>query len=233
MKTIFAPRVSAAFTLRELQVVLTIVVLGILGWMIVLPLLEQRGRRRTGTAYRCLNNLRHIALAMHQWQNDGGEGLLTQAYTTAERDPGALTNFTAAALFRSLSNYLDSPQRLVCPAIPRPYPTNFVALTATNFNYFIALNDTNVSYFIALNRPGSGANTLMGGDRALTLSGKGVPSGPLLLTSNTPPGWAKNLHSQHRGGLMFADGHSEISGTNRLRAAFAPPAPATNWLILP
>ena len=111
---------------------------------------------------------------------------------------------------------------LVCPYDSKQASTNFATLAASN-----------VSYFLALNRPGTNSDAVMIGDRVLTLAAKPVPSGPLLVTGNTPLGWSKTAHRRHRGGLGFTDGHSEICDTNRLRAAFAPPAPATNWLILP
>jgi prepilin-type processing-associated H-X9-DG protein len=122
--------------------------------------------------------------------------------------------------FQALSNDLDNPKLLACPADKR-ITTNVVA--------FPSLRNEHISYFIAVTADYSRPMSLLAGDRNIVT--RGGNSGTILrLAADTEVAWTSEVH-EYRGNLLFAGGHVERTGKGGLLAAMQDPTgPVNAWI---
>jgi len=117
----------------------------------------------------------------------------------------SVTNGAVFFTFVVLSNELNTPKILICPADNR--------MPATNFGPGFA--NSNVSYFVGVTAEETQPQMLLLGDRNLT-NGPLSASRLILLNTNSTPGWNQELH-RLRGNVALADGSVQSASTLNLR----------------
>lgn len=202
-----------AFTLVELLTVIAIIAILAALLMPVLNKGEMRAKRVV-----CINDLSQVGLAFHAFAGDHS-GKFPMAVST--NDGGSLeyvqsgfsagpTFYTAYCQFQVLSNELVFPRILNCPNDLRPAATSFQSFQNGNLSYFAGVNAT-------FDRPES----ILAGDRNLATN-SWFQQTILQLTPGANLWWTWEMH-QHKGNVLFADGHVEewndsslISDANQL-----------------
>ncbi len=208
-----------AFTLRELVIVIAAMLL-VAG--VILPSLQSAARR--AKRIRCVSYLKQIGTAHRLWA--GGAGSTNDAYPALlSTNAGGALELAAQGkvwpVFQLLSNELNTPFVLICPADNRRVAANFSVL-----------RNTNLSYFIGLDADETQPNQLLAGDRNLEVAGHPLAAGVANLTTNQPVGWTD---SQHRrcGNVGLADGSVQQFSNERLREFLVEQGLATNRLVIP
>ena len=162
--------------------------------MILPALSHKRGCGSPGI--RCVSNLKQAALAALVWAHDSEEGFPWQIPLTRT---GTLELASSPEVFRHfaiLSNELTSPRILICPADRE----------RTGSSAFVSFSNQNLSYFVnfAAQLSTSSLEVALFGDRNVT--GGSLSNGFLrTLSSNSAPGWSKDLHEKF-GNIAFTDG---------------------------
>ena len=193
-----------------------IAVLAILAAML-LPALARAKQKSKDIA--CVNNLKQNGLAFRIWEGDNGDkypmAVSTTKGGTKEFDTGADT----FRHFQVMSNELNTPKVLVCPADTR--------VAAANFN---RLKNQNVSYFVGLDAREEFPQQFLDGDRNLT--GDSAPeNGVLKLIPGGRVSWTEAMHV-NKGNIGLADGSVQRLNDTGLREALRNSGEATNvWRI--
>lgn len=194
------PGRTRAFTLVELLTVIAIIAMLSALLLPVLNMGELRGKRIV-----CVNNLSQVGLAFHAFSNDHS-GKFPMALST--NDGGSLeyvesgfqsgpTFYTAFYHFQALSNELVFPRILTCPMdMARSAASNFPSLQNRNLSYFAGVSST-------FDKPES----ILAGDRNLATNSWFQPT-ILQIGLNSRLWWTWEMH-QHKGNMLFADGHAE------------------------
>lgn len=172
------------------MVILCLVLLVVL----VLPMFAKTKRHPSWA--RCINNLKTVGLATRIFATDN-EGLYPwqQSVTNGGTKELLAPPWRVAPHFQGMSNELSSPWILWCREDQkRQATTNFATLT-----------DANVSYFIGLDATEESPQSILSGDRHLTVDGANARPGLLTLTSTNQLGFSRQLNSQG-GNLLFGDG---------------------------
>jgi hypothetical protein len=173
----------------------------------------------------CMSNLRQIGLAMQMFAQDNDGQFPRQTMATNDASSKVLDSYSPAVFFVPLAAYIRQAQVWICP-------TDKLRLPATNYAQF---DNRNLSYFLSLNVTGVVKGAILAGDRHLKAEGQSVPQGFFSMMTNSSMGWTHELHSTAkagRGGLLFADAHSEIAGTNLAKIVRAQPL-SPNRLAIP
>ena len=190
-----------AFTVIELVAIIVIVTMLFVLLFTGLPRARHQARNK-----QCIRNLQQVGLAFRQWNNEGDR--FPMKYPDIRG--GSMESATNGEIFRTfvvMSNELQTPKILICPADTRTPAVNLSP----------GLANSNVSYFIGIDADETRPQMLLSGDRNLT-NGPLPPNRVLLLTTNSAPGWDQQLH-KFRGNVGLADGSVQGSDTTHLRAA--------------
>jgi prepilin-type processing-associated H-X9-DG protein len=123
--------------------------------------------------------------------------------------------------YEVMSNELDTPKILVCPADKHRTP-------ATSFSP--GISNSNVSYFVSLDADEAEPQRFLAGDRNI-FTGVRPANGVVGLTTNNSCG-GPGLH-EGKGNVALADGSVQGLSSNRLWEAVRDTGAATNWLQLP
>src|SRR5262249_19547465 len=134
---------TAAFTLLELLVVISIIV--ILA-ALLLPALAKTKAKANRIA--CLNNLKQVGAASHLFAHDHGDKFAMEVSTNQGGSleyNGSAPNIAGlfAYSFRNfqvMSNELGNPKILVCRSDTRSPATHFATLKDLNVSFFTGLN---------------------------------------------------------------------------------------------
>jgi competence protein ComGC len=210
-----SPSARRAFTLIELIVIITFIVLAFFVFVPATNRNKDRSRRAS-----CANNLIMVGLAFKTF---GLDSVDQYPFNLEAKNGGSLEALSTGEVFRhfqALSNELSTPKILVCPADSRQAVTNFLALA-----------NSNVSYFIGLDAKYSTPATLLTGDRNLTNSTVLPLNRILVLTTNDPVGWNHEMH-KFMGNLGLADGSVQGLTLSKLRDAVSN-SEMTNRLAIP
>ena len=192
------PQCSSAFT--RLELVITVLLIVLVGYV---ALSMRKAVRLHTDPVECGNNLMHVGLAMRIWANDHTDKFPTMVSTNLG---GSQEYAEAGLVFRhylSLSNQLESPMKLVCPADSRRASRDWASLMNSNISYFISLD--------AEDREGG---TFWSGDRHLD-SNPSRPGSLLALTRKTSARWGSGLHGD-LGGNVLIDGIVQPVGAPEL-----------------
>jgi len=214
---------ARGFTLLELLfVVLIISILALL----ILPVLGKAQARAKRA--ECVNHLRQIGIANHEFAHDHHDQFPFQVTT----NEGGTLEFARAGFamsgefffafrhFQALSNTLGTPRLLRCPTDTR-----------TNADHFGILRNLNISYFVGVNAEYSRPGSILAGDRNITSDS--YASGSILrLNPNAPAQWTSGCH-EFRGNLLFADAHVEQSNNEGLASAIHSAGPQAGSLLPP
>jgi prepilin-type processing-associated H-X9-DG protein len=180
-----------AFSLVEVFVIVAVLVLLLL---VFLPAITLR-HRKSPWAF-CTNNLKQIGLAYRIWSTDNGDKYPTTALTNRDGSLELAAGTNAFRAFQVMSNELNNPQVLLCPADNRTLPKNAS---------FAGLQNTNLSYFVGLDTDETYPSMLLSGDRNLETNGVAVGSGLLVLKQTNGLGFTAKIHNR-AGNVGLADG---------------------------
>ncbi|MEO7299431.1 MAG: hypothetical protein ABI042_12750 [Verrucomicrobiota bacterium] len=104
-----------------------------------------------------------------------------------------------------MSNELGLPKALVCPADKGRKPADD----------FLKLSNSNLSYFLGVDANENLPQSILSGDRNIT-NGFAPTNGMLLLMTNQPVGWTKEIH-KYQGNVALGDGSVQQASSARLR----------------
>lgn len=171
---------------------------------------------------RCVCNQKQIGLSFKIWAGDHFDKYPMQVVATNNGTIDWVASGEAWPHFQVLSNELNTPRVLVCPADKRrKFADNFVQFGNTNLSYFVGVDATEEN-----------PQTLLAGDGNLEIDGQPVPSGLLNLWSNAPVGWTEKQH--HRcGNVAMGDGSTQQYSNPKLREQLVYSGVATNRLAMP
>jgi type II secretory pathway pseudopilin PulG len=211
MKPNHAQRNRQGITIVEVLVCVVVVVL--LAGML-LP--ATGGCKAKAPRISCVSGLKQIGLAYRMWANDNAGQFPWQVSMTAS-NPGteefALTSETWRQ-FQIISNELNTPKVLVCPSDKRrTRVSDWASFT----------NNSHLSYFVGLDASEIFPQSILSGDRNLTVSNKAA-QGILFLKPGATLGWTKALH-EGQGNFALGDGsvqqiNSGHYASRQLEAAF-------------
>jgi competence protein ComGC len=209
------PRTLRAFTIVEL--LLVVVMTSVLIGLLVPALAQARTKSRRIT---CICNLKQIGLGYRVFATDHGDRFPTQLMnrrSLVAPDPGT----SPAIYYRAMSNELATPRVLTCPADTRRPAGDWASFSSTN-----------VSYFVGLDAHESFPQTLLAGDRNLTINGVPVAPGLLAVSTNAQLGWTRELHRK-TGNIALGDGSVQQVTETRLLEQLNHQGTETNWLVIP
>ena len=189
---------SSAFSRLELAIIVLVVVL-----ITFVALSMRKAVRLHADPVECGSNLTHLGLALRLWANDHEDKFPTMVSTNLG---GSLEHAETGRVFRhylSLSNQLESPLKLVCPADSRQASQDWASLTNANVSYFLSLD--------AVDRDGG---MVWIGDRHLE-SHPARTGSLLVLTPTASVHWGPTLHGEMVGKVMV-DGVVHSVGTPEL-----------------
>ena len=211
-----------AFTLIELLVVIAII--AILA-ALLLPALA--AAKRKAQRISCVNDLKQVGIAFRLWEGDNQDrypmAVSTVKNGAQEYVYSALGNasyYNVCAIFTVMSNEVNTPKILFCPAdngtynnIPRTYGTNWLTFDPYTVNGG-TLTYQYLSYFICGDAFESYPQMILDGDRNIgTINGLGTPAlstniAGVQWNGNTANAFAWDSASLHlkNGNLGLADG---------------------------
>lgn len=216
------------FTLIEFIIVVAVLVL-----IALLLMPRMNGNKARPERIECVNNLKQVGLAFNQWAQDHSARLPMQESVT---NGGAMEPTLSGAIFASflvMSNELNTPKILWCPAGKSPKAAKSFAqgLANSNINYFVGLDTKPTAPNMFL----SGDDNLMVGGEAkggMVIGGTAVKPGILSLWTNTPTKWTEDRHKK-QGNVGLADGSVQGFSTSKLREALCGTGEVTNRLAFP
>jgi len=220
MKLVFSPYSHdrrGAFTMTDVIVIVGVIAL--LAALIFLPALARAKAKSRKIGCTC--NLKQVGLSFRLFATDNSDTFPMNLST----NKGGSKEFTEAAElfrhFKSMSNELSTPRILACPADTRKPAASFSNLS-----------NLNVSYFVALDSNETMPQTVLAGDRNLTVNGVQVKSGLLVLTTNSAMGWSTTMHNGS-GNATLGDGSVQPLTPARLQDQISSMEIATNRLLIP
>jgi prepilin-type N-terminal cleavage/methylation domain-containing protein/prepilin-type processing-associated H-X9-DG protein len=192
MRAISSPSAKQGFTLIEILVVIaTLVVLAGL----LLPALTKpkNGRGRIN----CISNLKQVGLAMRMFSNDHGDKF---PWAVTKAEGGTMEYIYSTEVFRhflAVSNELVTPKVLLCSSDLQRQRTG-------DWNSF---SNTNLSYFAGLDADETRPQSILSGDRTLSLNGTSAV-GFVLVRSNSN---LQITQGSHAGAIniAFGDGSAQ------------------------
>jgi len=169
--------------------------------LVVLPALTRT--RIHDPALRCTSNLRNVGLAHRIFATDNSEQFPYAVYSNQV----AAADLTAAIYFGWLSNELSTPRVLICRADE----------SRGAANSWTDLHSTNISYFAGLNADEARPESILGGERNLTMNGVPIRAGVARATNMGRLAWGGDLHGG-RSSIVRADGSVQLLVSKRLDA---------------
>lgn len=217
MKPTVTSRQHNGFTFVEMLVVVAVVTM-----LAVLLLPELANARKRAQLITCNGYLKQISLGYKQWSLDRTNALPMDLATNLGGTKEWIPTGETFRHFEVISNELNTPYMLVCPA-------DSGRLRVRSFHP--ALSNSNVSYFIGLLPDDSQPQMILAGDRNIWNAIRPI-NGVVGLTTNNTTGWAAGLH-EGKGNLALADGSVQVHSASSLREALGNTGVQTNWVQLP
>lgn len=176
--------------------------LGVLGLLISVLVPELIKVRDKSRQIDCLNNLKQVGMAFTVQPSEEPE-LMTRAF----QDGGSHLAISdgVAQTFRALSNELDVPGVLICPADSRRPASSWSTLSSSNSSYFVGL-DADREF----------PKMFLSGDAQLS-SGRKVSGKVLAIRSSDTLRWASDPHPGG-GNICMVDGSVQQVSNEKLGA---------------
>jgi prepilin-type processing-associated H-X9-DG protein len=211
---------NSSHALSRVEVLVIIVVIGLLACWLFPAIRNAKARdQRIG----CVSNLKQIGTSFKVWAADDYGQYPMQVSITNGGTMELVPKGNIFPIFQVMSNELNSPIVLVCPADTQRSP----AASFTN-----GFNEGNVSYFVSLDASDSMPQMFVSGDRNLSTNGVAVRPGILTLTKNQTLGWTEEIH-KGAGNILMADGSVPTFNSQMLKEALRKTGVATNRLAMP
>jgi type II secretory pathway pseudopilin PulG len=206
---------GGAFTLVEVLIVL--VAVGLLIGLLLPAMITAKNKAGMIT---CNGRLKQIGLAFRIWSTGNTNEWYPMSIST---NLGGTKEFTGEAFrhFQAFSNELNTTIVIACPSDARRQPARDWA----------SLANTNVSYSVNLDANETRPQIPLAGDRNL-VGGTRQTNGFLLLWTNDPVSWTKEMHG-NCGNVNMGDGSVLQLSLAKLREVFAFSGVATNRLAMP
>jgi prepilin-type processing-associated H-X9-DG protein len=214
MKTWGAHKWDRAITLVE-----TLIVISVVAFLALLVIPADGNCKCKAVRINCASNLKQVALAYRIWEGDNGDKYPAEVYTN---ELGALQFANVFRYYQVMSNELNNPKVVVCPADQKH-------TAATNFTS--DFNDSHVSYFMGVGAVETMPQTLLAGDYNID---NGIPTANhfLDLTTNQTVRWTHEVH-EDAGNVALADGSVQQWTSSALQSALTHTGLATNRLMFP
>ena len=215
-------------TRRKLEGLTLIEVLVVIGVLVVIVMLlglvdfgalsVDRVKAKRAT---CQNNLKQIDLAFLSWEGDHDDTNAVRVSTNEGRmmEWGAGSNVYLHV--RVMTDQLNNPKVLICPADVRT--------PAPNFHNF---GNSNLSYFVSLEADETMPGNILYGDRNLMKNGAPVVTGLLTLTKGDKTSWNTNMHNR-AGNIALGDGSVQQVDDAGLQKYFQQSRTNVNRLAVP
>jgi len=183
----------------------------------------------------CSNNLKQVGLAFRLWAGDNNDLYPMRVSVTNGGAMEVVLGGNVAAVFQVMSNELNTPKILFCPADKgRAQATTFTSNTKQSFG------SSNLSYFIGLDASQDLPGTFLAGDDNLLVGGTQISPhrgaapkpGILSLRTNDPVTWSTARHDK-AGNIGLADGSVQGFAMAGLRKALTESGLTTNRLAMP
>jgi prepilin-type N-terminal cleavage/methylation domain-containing protein len=196
---------SRAFTLIELLVV--IAVIAVLAALLLPALSNAKEKARRA---RCVANLKQVVFAMHTFSAD----FEFYPWRIPPAEGGSKSMTQASKSFQVMSNYVGTPELLVCPSDRRPF-----------VNSIVLIRNTNVSYFVGIEAQEHQPSMVIAGDRNIE-GGRPRRNCPVAEVYNVATefsrteipraGWSPAIH-RARGNIAISDGSAAQVSAAELR----------------
>lgn len=195
-----------------MELLVVIAIIGILASLLLPAISQSKARAKR---IWCVNNLHEIGIGFHLFAHDHN-GHFPMSVPVSE---GGSQDFVQSGdtlnepfyfgfqSFAALSNSLQTPNILVCPADTRKAAARFSTL-----------QNSNLSYFVGVTADFSKPESILAGDRNLSTVSR---TGTTLLSAG--PGtlrWTEELH-RFKGNVLFSDDHVEEWNDHSLASAGA------------
>ena len=161
--------------------------------VLMIPIIS--AQRQKAQTKQCANNLKQVALSFRLWEANSDK-FTTQYPVGSGGCMESIATGNVAAVFLTMSNYLGSPNILICPTDTGRQP-------AANFTS--GFENKNSSYFIGINAYEANPDCLLTGDDNFEISGAPVKPGVLNLQTNMPIAWTAKRH-KFCGNIGLTDG---------------------------
>jgi len=136
--------------------------------------------------------------------------------------------------FQAMSNELNTPKILICPADSerQKYLASIWNNTPSAPRDTIAfISDLNNSYFIGVDEADTNTTMFLAGDRNLTEKNVALKPGLHSLTTSDVVGWTKELHV-NQGNILMADASVQQFSTATLQKALENTGVASNRIAI-
>ena len=220
------PQRRGAGALTFVEVVIVTVIVSVL---LAIVLMQHGQRRARAERINCVNQLRSLGIAFRGFGIDLG-GFPAQVSVTnggtmelvGVADTKAFGGIKAVwPHFQVLSNEINNPKILLCPADKLRTPAAS----------FATLSDSNISYFLSVDSSDTMPNAFLAGDANLLVGGQPARPGLLVITSNAPVAWSRARHDR-QGNVLLGDGSVQSLSSTMLNRALAGSG-LTNRLLMP
>jgi hypothetical protein len=197
--------------------------MALLGGLVLPSLRKAQGKARR---IHCISRIKQMGTAFRLWAGDYGTTNEFEWYPArASTNTGGAREWVLQGqvwpVFQLMSNELNTPFILVCPADTRKVTASFGVL-----------RNTNLSYFVGLDADEYQPNGLLIGDRNLETAGQPLAPGVVTLSTNQSIGWTRTQH-RNVGNIGLADGSAQQLSNERLREHLMQSGLATNRLVIP
>ena len=219
MKPRLSNQKNHAWTLIELLVVIAVLAI----MFALIDFGPPPSAKRKAQRIQCVNNLKQIGLSYRIWAGDHDDKYPMEISVTNGGTMGLADDRNAWINFSVMSNELNTPRLLICPA-----DTDRIAAT----NFTTDFNNSKISYFVGLDADQNNPQMLLSGDDNFSIGGVPVKSDLLELSTNAPISWTAARH-KFVGNIGLADGSVQMVSNSGLTNLLHQTGLATNRLAIP